>query len=737
MEHDAALKVHHVKITNMTCASCVRRIEKALQQTPGVTQATVNFAEQSATIKTTAPIAAIIRVIQQTGYDAIELDEAKQNLVEQQEYYRLLRQALVAGMLGILLIFISFIKIIPPLSSTPGQTSWLFFGVLSFGILIYSASDIYRKAWRGFLIRTANMDTLIALGVSAAWIFSMIIVLFPQIFPESMHEFYFESALMIIAFVKLGSAIEMHMRGKTKETLQLLMQLSPHTASVIRNNQETEISLHDIVVDDVIHVRPGEKIPVDGVITEGNSSIDESMLTGEPMPVEKTINDKVTGGTFNKTGSFLFRATHVGKDTALTHIIQLVKHAQNAKPSIARLADTIASFFVPSVLIIAILTAATWFYVGPEPKATFIFITTISVLIIACPCALGLASPLAVMIGVNKAAEHGILIRHGDALQKTRQLTTLVLDKTGTVTEGKPEVTRLTAIPPWTDTRVLQFAASIEQHSEHSLAEAILAYGKTKSLSFLAVNKFEAHPGQGISGIIENHAVLLGNAAMMKHHQIDLTLDEPIEKQQQQQNTIVYVAIDKKLAGIISISDPIKADTSSAIDRLHRMGLKIILLSGDNQETTTAVANTLGIKYVFSNVLPQDKAAKIAELQKQGERVGMVGDGINDAPALAQADVGFAIGRGTDIALESADLILMRNSLNNVVDAITISNATVRNIKQNLFGAFIYNALSIPLAAGVLYPWYDILLNPMIAGFAMALSSVTVVMNATRLKWQA
>lgn len=719
-----------LKIPNMSCASCVRKIENALNSTSGVTKATVNLVDKTATIEGHASVESLIKAIENTGYTANEIKTEKEDsLNEYLHYHKLLRQSLASGGLGIALMIAGFMTSLP-------QVFWITAGILTLIVLIYSAGDIYHMAWKSLLARSANMDTLIAMGTGTAWLFSMIIALYPQIFPANAQTTYFESALIIIAFIQLGSALEMRARGKTKEALQKLIQLQPKTARVVRQSKEIDIPLEQIVEGDIIRVRPGEKIPVDGVIIEGISSIDEAMLTGEPMPVEKNINDKVIGGTVNQSGSFLFRATHIGKDTVLAQIIQLVSQAQRTKPAIARLADTISSYFVPAVLIIAIITAGFWFYFGPEPNIVYAFVTTVSVLIIACPCALGLAAPLAVMVGVGKAAEFGILIRNGDALQNTKHLTTIVLDKTGTITLGKPQVIKIVALPPWTENQILQYAASIENQSEHPLASAILSAANNSSLKILSSEKFQSFSGQGISAFVDSKQILFGNKKLMSAHNIDLS---ELENQSihffDLGHTVMFCAIDDKAAGFISVTDPIKSDAKLAIEKLHSLNLKVIMLSGDNYKTANAVANQVKIDEIIAEVSPVDKAKKIAELQNRGERVGMVGDGINDAPALAQADVGFAIGAGTDIALESADLILVSNSLLGVFNAITVSRATVRNIKQNLFGAFVYNALSIPIAAGILYPFFGILLNPMLAGAAMALSSLTVVMNANRLRF--
>jgi Cu+-exporting ATPase len=472
------------------------------------------------------------------------------------------------------------------------------------------------------------------------------------------------------------------------------------------------------------------------VIIEGHSSVDESMLTGEPMPVEKKTGDEVTGGTFNKSGSFLFQAKRIGADTALARIIEMVRRAQSTKPAIGRLADRISAVFVPTVLIIAVFTFLSWFNLGPEPRLSYMLVTTMTVLIIACPCALGLATPISIMVGVGKAAEYGILIRNGEALQQAGKLTTIVLDKTGTVTEGRPAVTTLLPMSDWDESKLLTVAASIETGSEHPLAEAIVSAAKSRQLKTSSASNFQAITGHGVSATVDGKKVLFGNARLMAQHKIDLgNLVARAEELAARAQTPMFLAVDGVAAGIVAVSDPIKPDSKAAIARLHAIGLKVVMITGDNRATADAVAREVGLDEVMAEVLPGDKADKVSALQQRGEIVGMVGDGINDAPALAQADVGYAIGTGTDVAIESADVTLMRGSLHGVADAIAISRATVRNIKQNLFGAFIYNVLGIPVAAGVLYPFTGLLLNPIIAGAAMAMSSVTVVSNANRLRW--
>ncbi len=505
---------------------------------------------------------------------------------------------------------------------------------------------------------------------------------------------------------------------------------------MLREGSEVDIPIEQVLLDDVIRVRPGEKIPVDGEITEGSSHVDESMLTGEPIAVSKKVGDEVVGGSVNKSGSFLFKANRIGKDTALSQIIEMVRKAQNTKPAIGRLADKVSSIFVPTVLIIATLTMMAWFNFGPDPKLTYMLVATVAVLIIACPCALGLATPISVMVGVGKAAEYGVLIRKGDALQKAGQLTTVVLDKTGTITEGKPVVTALEPKDGVSEDELLMIAASVEQNSEHPLAEAVLEASKERGLDLAPIDSFEAISGHGVKAKYENKVVLLGNENLMKENGINLgELTGKSQELSRVGQTVIFVAHAGEPLGLLGISDRIKSDSRDAIARLQEAGIKVVMLTGDNRATAASVAELVGVDDFIAEVLPEDKANEITKLQEQGEKVAMVGDGINDAPALAGADVGFAIGTGTDVAIESADITLMRGSLNGVSDAVSISQATLRNIKENLIGAFGYNTLAIPIAAGVLYPFIGVLLSPIIAGAAMALSSVTVVTNANRLRW--
>lgn len=730
----------YLTITGMHCASCVKKIETALQAVPGVTSAEVNLANRSATVAGTASVNALITALKQIGYTAQQLqnedESTEQTAAEEQHYRTLLRKTYVAGTFGILLLVVSPLGLIPePIVSLSSQLIWLVLGVISLLILIYAGGQIYLGAWKSVLAHSANMDTLIGLGTGVAWLYSMIVTLVPHHLPAQAAHVYFETAVIIIALVDFGAALEMRARGKTSAAIKRLLGLAPKTARVRRNNQEIDVPLSAVVVGDVVRVRPGEKIPVDGIVLEGHSLVDEAMLTGEPLSVAKNVGDPVTGATLNKSGSFLLTAQRIGKDTVLAQIIQLVKKAQNSKPPIARLADQVAAIFVPTVLIIAVITALLWFNLGPAPQIIYMLITAMTVLIVACPCALGLAAPMAVMVGVGKAAEYGILIRNAAALQTASQLTTIVFDKTGTITQGQPTVTTLFPLPGWDETRLLQWAASIEANSEHPLAQAIVSFAKHQQITLLSTQNFTALAGTGVRAQIENQTVLLGNAELMQQHNIkNSTLQSKANELAALGQTPMYLSVAEKAVGVIAVADPIKPDAKNAIAQLQQRKLKVVMLTGDNAATAAAIARQVGITDVLAEILPQEKSAQIKKLQAAGEIVGMVGDGINDAPALVQANVGFAIGTGTDVAIESAGITLISGSLQGVANAITISKATIGNIKQNLFGAFIYNILGIPIAAGILFPFFAILLNPIIAGAAMAFSSVTVVSNANRLR---
>jgi len=733
-----------LSISGMSCAGCVASAEDALKGVDGVTIANVNFAEHTAIVEGKVTAQALINAIRSAGYNAAELtganDDSEKEAAEMKHYRKLLRMSAFAGIVGIPQFILGFTGALPGFDDASGRLIWLVISVLTLMVLFYAGGHFFTGAWKAAKNHNANMDTLISLGTGTAWIYSTAIIAFPNIVPSMAQHAYFEAAAIIICLINLGAALEMRARGKTSEAIKRLIGLQPKTARVLRNGVEQDIPIENVGLEETIRVRPGERIAVDGIIIEGHSSIDESMLSGEPIPVQKKAGDEVVAGSINKTGSFLFQAKRIGKETALSQIIEMVRAAQASKPAIGRLADKISGVFVPTVLIIAILTFLTWFNFGAswgigDQVFTYAIVTTMTVLIIACPCALGLATPISIMVGVGKAAESGTLIRNGDALQQAGKLDTIILDKTGTVTEGRPSVTSIVALDGWSENTLLQWGASLEQGSEHPLAEAIVAAGNEKKVDFLKMEKFNAIAGHGVEATLEGKSVLLGNRKLMQNSQVDTSvLEAQALKLERQAQTPMFMAVDSKAVGIISVADAIKADSKAAIQRMHDIGVKVVLLTGDNRVTAEAVAKQVGIDEVIAEVLPQDKSDKVAALQAKGQRVGMVGDGINDAPALARADVGFAIGTGTDVAIESADITLMRGSLHGVVDAIGVSRATVRNIKQNLFGAFIYNVVGIPVAAGILFPTMGILLNPMIAGAAMAMSSVTVVTNANRLR---
>ncbi|WP_218310392.1 heavy metal translocating P-type ATPase [Alteromonas antoniana] len=724
------------------CASCVGKIETALKNTHGVDRAEMNFADRTVLVSGTAETEALITAVESAGYNAKALNDShgsdgldEKDAADWAYYKKLIRDTVIALSLGVPLMIYSVLIGEMTVETTTQRIVWLLVGLLTLGVMYFSGRHFFVGAWNSLKNHSANMDTLIALGTGTAWVYSMLVVFIPDVFPLMARHVYFEATAMIIGLIDLGLALELKARGKTSEAIKRLIGLQAKTATVLRDNKEVHIAIDQVLLNDVIKVRPGEKVPVDGVVIEGHTSIDESMLTGEPMPVEKAQDDEVVAGTLNKSGMILFKATRVGKDTALAQIISMVKRAQNSKPPIGRLADVISSYFVPVVMIISVLSALAWLNFGPEPALAFAIVSATTVLIIACPCALGLATPMSVMVGVGKAAEAGVLIRNGEALQTASKITAMVLDKTGTITEGTPKVTDIILANASDEKPVLQLAASLESGSEHPLAMAIVESALDQDVELLKIEGFNAITGMGVEASCEGKALLFGNSKLMAKSEVGI--GEYAEKAQtlaKEAKTPMYFAVDGQLAAIIAVADPIKSDSVSAIKRLQANGTRVIMLTGDNKETAAAVANKAGISEFFADVLPEEKANKVQELQEQGEVVGMTGDGINDAPALALADVGFAIGTGTDVAIESADITLMRGSLHGLADAIAVSKATLRNIKQNLFGAFVYNVAGIPFAAGALYPFFGVLLSPVIAGAAMAFSSLTVVSNANRLR---
>lgn len=724
-------------ISGMSCAGCVATVERALQRVPGVTRADVNLAEHSATVQGAAAAAQLIEAVSRAGYGASELrgaeNESEMEAIEIHYYRRLVRQAAVACIAGALLLGMSLTGLAPAMG--PARGFWVLTGLAVLGVMMYSGGHFFTGAWRTFKHHSANMDTLIALGTGTEWTYSMAVAAFPGVVPTLARHAYFEAAVLIIGLVNFGSALEMRARGRTSEAIKRLLNLQPKTARVIRGGRELDVPVSEVGLEETVRVRPGERIALDGVVIEGNSAVDESMLSGESMPVEKGPGAEVLGGTMNRAGTFVYRTKRVGKDTVLSQIVAMVRRAQSCKPPIGRLVDKIAAVFVPAVLIIAVATFLAWFNLGPEPRVGFALVALMTVLIVACPCALGLATPISIMVGVGKAAEYGILIRNGEALQQAGRITTVVLDKTGTITSGRPAVTAVVPADGWQEQHVLQLAASVETGSEHPLADVVVAAARERRVQILNMERFTAETGRGVRGILGGQEVLVGNARFMEENAVDTgSFAGRAAALEREGHTVIYLAAGGQPAGLVAVADPVKPDAREAIARLRAMGLKIIILTGDSRATAAAIARRLDVDEVIAEVLPQHKADKVADLQARGEVVCMVGDGINDAPALARAHVGFAIGTGTDVAIESADVTLMRGSLHGVADAMEISRATLRNIKQNLFGAFIYNALGIPVAAGIIYPLFGVLLNPIIAGAAMAMSSVTVVTNANRLR---
>jgi P-type Cu+ transporter len=736
-----------IGIDNLHCASCVRFIEDELKSTPGVLNASINPGTQEATIEylpEKASMSQLNQAIESWGYRPLVVQsDAPVDTQEQahaQEYRKLMKKFWFAAAISVPVMLTAYYQFVPFLRGVSMDTLrwlWGLTAVLTLPVMFWSGSDFFTGAWGAFKHRSANMNTLIALGTGAAWLYSTFAILFSSFFPEGTSEPFYDVVSVVIALVVLGQALELRAKGQSSAAIKKLLGLQAKTARVIRDGKEIDLPVEEVLVGDIIQVRPGEKVPVDGVIVEGSSSIDESMLTGESLPASKKQGDEVIGATINKTGAFKFRATKVGKDTALAQIVKMVQDAQNSKAPIARLADTISGYFVPIVMILAVWTFVIWFVVGPQPQLVYALVTSVTVLIIACPCALGLATPMSLMVGIGKGAEHGILIRSGEALQTARALNTVVLDKTGTITKGKPELTDLilTEQASVDENTLLKLAASVEKVSEHPLAQAIVEGAQARSLDLRDVTNFEAIPGHGVSAVVDGRIILIGNLKLMNREGIALgSLEEKSKALADDGKTPMFIALDGKAAGVVAVADTVKEDSAEAIKALQNLGIEVVMITGDNRRTAEAIARKVGITRVLAEVLPEDKASNVHQLQAEGKKVAMVGDGINDAPALAQADVGLAIGTGTDVAIEASDITLIKGSLKGVVTAIEVSRATMKNIYQNLVGAFFYNTLGIPVAMGILFPVLGILLSPLIAGAAMAFSSVTVVGNANRLR---
>ena len=749
---DTGTATLRLRVTGAYCAECTHTVESSIAKVPGVAAAAFNPATDTATIEywpRAAKLDEIPKAIEQAGpYKIADASDsslraaAKGEDESTREYRKLMRKWWFAAAVGTFTMVFSYPWIIPglrdvlPRGSDQLRYLWMFMGVATFFVLAYSGSQFFTGMWQSLKQRRANMHTLIAIGTGIAWIYSTIAVLFPQIFPEAeMTEVYYDVTAVVTALVVLGLAMEIKAKGRTSEAIKKLIGLQAKTARVVRGGREVDIPVEEVLVNDVVVVRPGDKVPVDGILTEGASALDESMITGESMPVEKHVGDEVIGATMNKTGAFKFRATKVGKDTALANIIRMVQDAQATKVPVQRIVDLVSSYFTPAVIILSVAGFVIWYLFGPAPALAYALIVGVTTLIIACPCALGMATPMSLTTGIGLGATNGILIRGGDALQTAKGLDTIILDKTGTITHGKPVLTDVVLAPGANEERVLSLAASVEKGSEHPLAAAIVEGAEARKLPFHPAESFSAILGHGVQASVDGSRILLGNAKLMRDRSIGVgSLDEDAARLADEGKTPMFVAIDDKIAGIVAVADTVRPDSKEAIARLRGMGLEVVMITGDNARTAKAIGRQVGVDRVLAEVLPEDKAQNVQKLQLEGKKVGMVGDGINDAPALAQADVGFAIGTGTDVAIEASDITLIKGSLTGVVTAVRISRATMRNVYQNLVGAFVYNAAGIPIALGILYPFFGVLLSPLMAAAAMSFSSVTVIGNANRLK---
>lgn len=735
-----------LSVEGMTCASCSNAVERVTRKLEGVEEANVNLATEKLFITydpSILRISEIKKAVEKAGYKAVEEEEDTVDTdkeKKEREIKTLWIKFLVSAIFTIPLLYISMghmmgaplPQILDPMHNPLNFALVQLFLTLP---VVIAGNRYYTVGMRTLIKGSPNMDSLIAIGTGAAFIYGVFATL--KIMGGDhgyAMDLYFESAAVIITLITLGKYLEAVSKGKTSEAIKKLMGLQPKTAIIIKDGQEVEISIDEVETGDIILVKPGEKIPVDGVVVEGNTSVDEAMLTGESIPVEKNIGDNIIGASINKNGSIKYKATKVGKDTALAQIIKLVEDAQGSKAPIAKMADVISGYFVPIVIGLAILSGLGWYFIGGE-SSTFSLTIFIAVLVIACPCALGLATPTAIMVGTGKGAENGVLIKSGSALETAHKIQTIVFDKTGTITEGKPKVTDIVVLDGISQDELLILTASAEKGSEHPLGEAIVRAAEEKNVAFKKNESFKAIPGHGIEVGIEGKTILAGNRKLMIDRNISLKdLETASDRLAEEGKTPMYVAVDEKIAGIIAVADTVKENSKRAIERLHEMGIQVAMITGDNRRTAEAIAKQVNIDIVLAEVLPEDKANEVKKLQAEGKKVAMVGDGINDAPALAQADVGIAIGSGTDVAMESADIVLMRSDLMDVPTAIQLSKSTIKNIKQNLFWAFGYNTLGIPVAMGLLHLFGGPLLNPMIAGAAMSLSSVSVLTNALRLK---
>lgn len=735
-------------VGGMTCANCVARVEEALKSVNGVISVNVNLASEKATVEYIegTSYTDLKKAVSEAGYELGNEIEALEDVSQtsQREVRKVRNRFIVAAILTIPIVAMMF---------APGFTGMEYLlWALATPVQFWAGWRFYKGAWGALKHRTTDMNTLVAIGTSAAYFYSVFATLFPHIFAEGglTPHVYFDTSSAIITLILLGRYLEARAKGQTSEAIKKLIGLQPKNATVIRNGQEEQVPIEDVIAGDIIMVKPGERVPVDGIIREGYSSLDESVITGESIPVEKKIGDEVIGATINNTGSFKFEATKIGKDTTLARIVRLVEEAQGSKAPVQRLADVIASYFVPIVISIAVITFIIWFITGPEPSLTYAFLNFVAVLVIACPCALGLATPTAIIVGTGKGAEQGILIRSAETLERAHKINAVLLDKTGTLTQGKPEITDIVATANYSNEEILRLAASVEKNSEHSLAETIVKTASEKSLKLFPTSDFNAMPGLGVEAMANGKQLIMGNLKLIKERNLSLNgLDQKANELWSQGKTVMFLGVNERVTGLIALADTIKPDARNIVQQLRKIGIEVAMVTGDNQRTAEAIAREAGIDRVFAEVLPELKADEVKKLQNEGKIVAMVGDGINDAPALAQADVGIAIGTGTDVAMETGDITLIRGELKGIVTAISLSKKTMRTIRQNLFWAFAYNTILIPVAAGVLYFAFGHggvpsglqfllgehgFLNPILAAAAMALSSITVVMNSLRLK---
>ena len=726
------------RIIGMQSPHCEGVIKKSLSKLNGVSRVETSFAKGRAYIEYDASLInsnQLKKTVENAGYGVFVITESKDVEKEARikELKTLKNKLIVGSVLSLLVLFGSLRDYFPSVPETFLMNLYVQF-ILTLPIQFYVGAQFYKGFWAALKNKSADMNSLIAIGTSAAFIYSAIVTFLPSILGQSIEKaVYYDTAAIIITLIILGRYLEAIAKSHTSDAIRKLIGLQAKTARVIRNRKEIVIPINEVVTGDIIIIKPGEKIPVDGIIMDGNTSVDESMITGESIPVEKRKGDIVIGATINKHGSFKFKATKVGKDTMLAQIIKLVEDAQSSKAPIQRLADKVSGIFVPIVVVISILTFIIWYFFGPAPAFTFALVNFVSVLIIACPCALGLATPTAIMVGTGKGAEYGILIKNAEALETAHKVNTIIFDKTGTLTKGKPEVTDVIDITKNFNT--LKYAALLEKSSEHPLADAIVNKAKERRIKLGKISGFKAIPGHGVKGKYQGKSILLGNRKLMKDNKININkYENSIKKLEEEGKTVVILSVNKKLIGFIGVADTIKENARDTVRRLQRMKRQVVMMTGDNERTAKAIAKQLGINYVLSEVLPEDKANEVKRLQSKRRIVAMVGDGVNDAPALAQANIGIAIGSGTDVAIETGDIVLIKNDLRDVVTAIDLSNYTIKKIKQNLFWAFIYNSAGIPIAAGVLYPISGFLLNPVIAAVAMASSSVSVVTNSLMMK---